>query len=191
MFQIFRAHVDKFIEIDDQEFKKISSFFRVKRFRKKEDLMTAGEICRYHFFVLKGCLRKFYITSKGSEQTTEFAIENWWLTDNMVYEHQLRTDFSIQAVENSEVLVIEHQDQERLLKEYPVMERYFRYVYQRSYAAAQMRVRYIYTFSKEEMYLHFLEQQPQFVQRIPQYLIASFLGLTPEYLSEIRAKKIS
>ncbi|MDV3872146.1 cyclic nucleotide-binding protein [Elizabethkingia anophelis] len=185
MFQIFRAHVDKFIEIDDQEFEKISSFFRVKKFRKKEDLVTAGEICRYHFFVLKGCLRKFYITSKGSEQTTEFAIETWWLTDNRAYEHQLRTDFSIQAVENSEVLVIEHQDQERLLKEHPVMERYFRYVYQRSYAAAQMRVRYIYTFSKEEMYLHFLEQQPQFVQRIPQYLIASFLGLTPEYLSEI------
>jgi hypothetical protein len=78
--------------------------------------MTAGEICRYHFFVLKGCLRKFYITSKGSEQTTEFAIETWWLTDNMAYEHQLRTDFSIQAVENSEVLVIEYQDQERLIE---------------------------------------------------------------------------
>ena len=78
--------------------------------------------------------------------------------------------------------MIEYQDQERLLKEHPVMERYFRYVYQRSYAAAQMRIRYIYTFSKEEMYLHFWNSNLSFVQRIPQYLIASFLGLTPEYL---------
>ncbi|WP_407481172.1 Crp/Fnr family transcriptional regulator [Elizabethkingia meningoseptica] len=191
MSNLFRAHLEKFIKINDQEFEEILSFFQIRQFRKKENLITAGELCKYHFFVLKGCLRKFCITSKGTEQTTEFAIETWWLTDNMAYEHQLRTDFSIQAVEKSEILYIEHRDQEKLLEIHPKMERYFRFVYQRAYAATQNRIKYIYNFSKEEIYLHFLEGQPQFVQRIPQYLVASFLGLTPEYLSEIRAKKFS
>ncbi len=96
--------------------KKYFHFFRSGSFVKKKNLITAGETCKYHFFVLKGCIRKFCITPKGTEQTTEFAIETWWLTDNMAYEHQLRTDFSIQAVEKSEILYIEYRDQEKITR---------------------------------------------------------------------------
>src|SRR5690606_7344096 len=91
-------------------------------------------------FVLKGVLRKFFINEKGTEQTTEFAIENWWLTDNLAYEHQLKTGFYIQAVETSEILVITQKSQEQLLAQFPVLERYFRFIYQRAYAASQMRI---------------------------------------------------
>lgn len=140
------------------------------------------------FFVVKGCLRKFFINEKGIEQTTEFAIENWWITDTFSYERQLRSDFFIQAVEKSVILKIDFQAQEALLKKHPVMERYFRMVYQRAYAAAERRIRYLYEYSRVELYLHFSTHYPWFIQRIPQYLIASFLGFTPEYLSEIRAK---
>ena len=153
--------------------------------------MTEGKICKYHFFVLNGCLRKFFINEKGIEQTTEFAIENWWLTDNMAFERELETGFYIQAVEPSTVLCLKRKNQEQLLTRHPAMERYFRFIYQRAYAAAQMRFKYLYSFSKEESYRAFLDKQPQFVQRIPQYLIASYLGFTPEYLSEIRRKQIS
>jgi CRP-like cAMP-binding protein len=188
MLDQFKAHLEKFIEVDDSEFAAISAFFRVEKVRKKENLLVQGAVCKSHYFVLNGCLRKFFVNDKGIEQTTEFAIENWWMTDNLAYEHGLPTEFYIQAVEPSEMLVIDSASQEQLLNEFPKMERYFRFVYQRAYAATQIRIKYLYDFSKEDFYYLLLRQHPEFVQRIPQYLIASFLGFTPEYLSEIRSK---
>jgi CRP-like cAMP-binding protein len=191
MIHLFKTHLEKFIEINDQEFLEIMTFFDVKTIKKKENLVAEGAICKSHYFVLYGCLRKFFINNKGVEQTTEFAIENWWITDNLAYEHRLPTEFYIQAVEPSEILIINRESQEELLIKFPKMERYFRFIYQRAYAAAQVRIKYLYDFTKEEFYEHLCKSQPEFVQRIPQYLIASFLGFTPEYLSEIRNKNRS
>lgn len=191
MSQIFRQHLEKFIKINDDDFEKIVSFFEVKTFAKKVNLLEEGQICKYNYFVLNGLLRKFFINEKGTEQITEFAIETWWMTDNISYEHKLPSEFYIQTVERSEILVISNDSQEKLLEEFPVMERYFRFVYQRAYAANQMRVKYIFSLSKEEFYFNLLKKQPAFVQRVPQYLIASFLGFTPEYLSEIRKRIVS
>ena len=191
MSEIFKAHLKKFIEINDSEFSDIISFFQISNVRKKENLLVEGQICKSHYFVLNGCLRKFFINEKGLEQTTEFAIENWWITDNIAYEHRQVTEFYIQAVETSKILTIDSYSQEKLLIEFPKMERYFRFVYQRAYSASQLRIKYLYSFSKEEFYHHLNKNHPEFVQRIPQYLIASFLGFTPEYLSEIKNKKRS
>lgn len=191
MSEIFKNHLEKFIEIDERELSDILAFFQIKKIKKKENLLVEGQICKSHYFVLNGCLRKFFINGKGIEQTTEFAIENWWMTDDFAFERGLSTEFYIQAVENSEILVIDRDAQEKLLIEFPKMERYFRFIYQRAYAATQMRIKYLYDFSKEEFYEHLCKGHPEFVQRIPQYLIASFLGFTPEYLSEIRNKKRS
>lgn len=186
--ETFKAHLDKFITINDEEFASVLSFFYAIEVKKKHVLMHDGEICKSMFFVVSGCLRKFFMNEKGVEQTTEFAIENWWMTDTFAYERQVASNFCIQSVEKSIILVISFQRQEELLKKHPLMERYFRMVYQRAYAAAERRIRYLYEFSREELYVHFSTQYPWFIQRIPQYLIASFLGFTPEYLSAIRAK---
>jgi CRP-like cAMP-binding protein len=188
MSAILKNHLQNFIEINSDEFAEISKYFTPVTARKKENLLEEGEVCRSHFFVVKGCLRKFFINEKGLEQTTEFAIENWWITDVLAYEKQLPTTFYIQAVEPSEILVIDYASQEALLQHVPKMERYFRFVYQRAYAASQMRIKYLYDYSREDLYHNFNERYPEFVQRIPQYLLASFLGFTPEYLSEIRGK---
>lgn len=188
MSQTFRNHIDRFTKISDEEFLAVLSFFQLQHVKKKENLLIEGKICKYHFFVLKGCLRKFFVNEKGIEQTTEFAIENWWITDNIAFERRLPTEFYIQAVENSEVLQIDHSSQEKLLMSFPKMERYFRYIYQHAYAASQMRIKFLYDLSKEEMFHHFNQRFPEFIRRIPQHLIASFLGFTPEYLSEIRKK---
>ncbi|MFC3160989.1 cAMP-binding domain of CRP or a regulatory subunit of cAMP-dependent protein kinases [Chryseobacterium arachidis] len=186
--ETFKAHLDKFITISDEEFTSVLSFFEVREVKKKQDLILSQEVCRSMFFVVKGCLRKFFVNEKGVEQTTEFAIENWWMTDTFAYERQIKTDFCIQAVEKSIILEINLQTQEELLKKHPVMERYFRMIYQRAYAASERRIRYLYEMTREELYINFSTLYPWFIQRIPQYLIASFLGFTPEYLSEIRAK---
>jgi CRP-like cAMP-binding protein len=188
MSELFKHHIAKFVQLTDEEFSGIFSFFQSQAVRKKENLLVEGNVCKYHYFVLGGCLRKFFVNQKGMEQTTEFAIENWWITDNIAYERRLPTEFYIQAVERSEVLRIDLHSQEKLLIAFPKMERYFRFIYQRAYAASQMRIKYLYDFSKEEIYEHLNSHFPEFIQRIPQHLIASFLGFTPEYLSEIRKK---
>lgn len=188
MTDLFKKHIEKFIVINEEEFSEVLSFFQVEQVQKKQNLMMEGQVCKYHYFVLKGCLRKFFVNEKGIEQTTEFAIENWWLTDNKAFEQRLPTEFFIQAVEHSEVLRIDNLSQEQLLQAFPKMERYFRFIYQRAFAASQMRIKYLYGLSKEAFYHHLNEQHPEFVQRMPQYLIASYLGFTPEYLSEIRKK---
>ena len=191
MAETLRNHLEKFIKIDDEEFAGILSFFQMQAVKRKENLLMEGNICKYHYFVMTGCLRKFFVNEKGIEQTTDFAIENWWITDHLSYERKLPSQFYIQAVESSSILRIDNHLQEKLLLAHPKMERYFRFIYQRAYAASQMRIKYLYNFSKEEFFNHFNTSFPEFVQRIPQYLIASYLGLTPEYLSEIKKKSRS
>lgn len=191
MLNIFRKHIEKFAQVSDDEFEEIKNFFETKDVARKENLLEEGHLCKHHYFVVNGLLRKFFINEKGIEQTTEFAIETWWLTDNFAYEHKIPSEFYIQAVEKSTILYISKANQEQLLKAFPIMERYFRFIYQRAYAAAERRIKYLFSLSKEEFYLQAIRNHPEFVQRVPQYLIASYLGFTPEYLSEIRKRYIS
>jgi CRP/FNR family transcriptional regulator len=185
------THIQKFIEITDEDASKIATFFEVKNIKKKENVLQTGEVCKHIYFVVKGCLRLFFIDEKGVEQTTQFAIENWWISDYMSFQNQLPADFYIQAVEQIELLRISFANQEQMLQAFPIMERYFRLVHQKAFAASQLRSKYQHTYSKEEQFLHFNKRFPEFIQRVPQYLLASYLGFTPEYLSEIRKKFIS
>lgn len=191
MLEQFKKHLDKFIKISEDEFACISGYFEHQTLKKKENVLTEGQICKASYFVLDGILRKFFINEKGVQQTTEFAIENWWMTETFSYINQTPTEFYIQAVLPAEVLVIRQHALDDLLEKHPVMEKYFRMVYQKAYAAAQMRVKMLYEHSREELYRQFLKNQPAFLQRVPQYLVASYLGFTPEYLSEIRKKNFS
>lgn len=191
MSNVLKAHLSKFIVIDDDEFADILSYFEVQNARKKENLLIEGAVCKRHYFVIKGILRKFFVTDKGVERTTEFAIENWWMTDHFAFEAGSTSQFYIQAVEQAELLAITRNKQAEMLRRHPLMEKYFRCIYQKAYGAAQMRMKFLHDFSREELYHHFRKSQPGFLQRVPQYLVASYLGFTPEYLSEIRRKSIS
>jgi hypothetical protein len=133
----------------------------------------------------------YFLRQNGTEQTIDFAIENWWTSDFMAFQYGSTSQFSIRAVELTEVLCITADRQHELLKLVPELNGYFHLVFQKAYAASQMRFRFLYEFSKEELYQQFNQHYPAFTQRVPQYLLASFLGFTPEYLSEIRKKYIS
>ncbi|AJA69532.1 Crp/Fnr family transcriptional regulator [Myroides odoratimimus] len=185
-------HIEKFVgTLSVPEADSILSYFELIKVKKKEILLEADMLCDKLFFVEVGCLRSYYMKSNGVEQTIDFAIENWWLTDNMAFEQHTNSNFYIQAVEQSEVIVITREQFVLLLEKHPIMEKYYRQVFQRAYAAAQYRVKYLYEFSREELYFHFEERFPEFIQRIPQYLMASYLGFSPEYLSEIKKKRFS
>lgn len=179
-------HITKFVDLSTEEERILPEFFTKKYFRKKENLVEAGSTCRSHFFIMNGCARMFFINEKGVEHTVQFAIENWWITDYTAFQNQTTTDFIIQGVEHTEVLAISYSKQEELFSRFPKIERYFRLIYQRAYAAAQFRTKYLFGYSREEIYHHFTQHFPHFTNRVPQRLLASYLNMTPEYLSEIK-----
>ena len=190
MSQQLIQHIQKLVPLSAEDAVRVLSFFQPIAIRKKENLLEEGKLCKQHYFVVKGCVRMFFTNEKGIEQTTYFALENWWLTDYHSFQSGALSDYTIQAVEHSEVLAISFDKQEELLKQFPVMERYYRIIFQKTTAAAQRRLRLLYELSREELYVQFNQLYPEFVQRIPQYLLASYLGFTPEYLSELRKKTV-
>jgi len=188
MVEAFKKHLAKFGAVSESEEALISTYFQLGSLRKKQTLLKEGSVCKYLYFVAQGCLRMFFVKDNGVEQTTHFAIENWWLADYFSFLQQQPTEFNIQAVEPTHLLAISYPNYERLLQQVPQMEKYFRYIHQRESAAAQRRIKYLYSLSKEELYHSFNDSFPEFIQRVPQYLVASYLGITPEYLSELRKK---
>ncbi|MBS1520497.1 MAG: Crp/Fnr family transcriptional regulator [Bacteroidetes bacterium] len=168
----------------------ILPFFETKTFKKKGILQEEGKRCSSYFFVVKGCLRLFFTDHHGAEQTMQFALENWWITDMDAFRTERQSAYTIQALEEAEVLTITARNYELMLAKLPVMEHYFRLVYERAYAASLLRIRMISRMPKEEIYDLFQSRYPVFIQRIPQKVLASFLGFTPEYLSELRKKKV-
>jgi CRP-like cAMP-binding protein len=191
MSESLKLHIKRYIDITDEEFLDVMAFLKPLDFRKKQNLFKEGEICQSNYFVVKGCLRLFFVNEKGTEQTTQFALENWWIADYFSFSNRTPSAFFVQAVEASSVLAIDFAAQEKMLNDHPVMEKYFRSIHQRAHAASQTRIKYMYSMSREELYHQFNSLYPEFVQRIPQYLLASYLNFTPEYLSEIRSKRIS
>lgn len=182
-------HIRNYVGLSESEARTLLRYVQPLSLKKKDYLFREGDICPANYFVEKGCLRLFFITDKGTEQITQFALENWWISDYMSFGGQIPSDFYLQAIEPTEVWVVNHHTQDELFRELPQLERYFRLLMQRSNAASQQRMKYQYDFSREEQYHHFNERYPAFVQRVPQYMLASYLGFTPEYLSEIRKKK--
>jgi CRP-like cAMP-binding protein len=191
VIQYLATHIKKFCPIEPEKINLLEPYFEQRTFRKKQFLLQEGDRCHEKFFIVKGCVYIYYLRQNGTEQTIDFAIENWWTSDFMAFQRHAPAQFSIRAVETTAVLSITAERQRELLEKVPELNGYFHMVFQRAYAASQVRVRKLYELSKEELYRHFSQDFPEFIQRVPQYLLASFLGFTPEYLSEIRKKYIS
>ncbi|MEZ2339353.1 Crp/Fnr family transcriptional regulator [Mucilaginibacter sp. RCC_168] len=183
-------HIQKITSSHGIEEDSLLPFFETKTFRKKDILQEEDKRCLLYFFVVKGCLRLYFTDYNGVEQTLQFALENWWMTDLNAFRTGQKSGYTIQALEATEVMAITASDYELMLAKFPVIENYFRLVYERAYAASLLRIRMISRMPKDEFYELFQSKYPEFIQRIPQKVLASFLGFTPEYLSELRKKKV-
>lgn len=190
-FGQLKKHIQIFTSISEEEFHDSVKYFKKFSVKKKEMIHKAGTVCTYNYFIISGCIRLFFINEKDVEQIIDFAIENWWLTDLFSYINQQSSEFYIQAVENAIIMKMSKTNEEILCEKNPIFNSYFKQIYQKANAAAQMLSKYLKEFSKEDFYLHFKKNFPEFLQRVPQYLLASYLGFTPEYLSEIRKKEFS
>jgi CRP/FNR family transcriptional regulator len=189
MYNALFNHINKFTDLNIEEQEILASMLKTESFKKKAFLHEAGATCRANYFVVKGCLRLYFIDIKGAEQTTQFAIENWWISDLTSYLFLKPSDFYIQAAESTEVIIIEQHHYDELFERLPKLEKYFRSIFQKLHQASQIRIKYLYSQTAEERYTNFNKSFPEFVQRVPQYMLASYLGFTPEFLSKIRAKK--
>jgi CRP-like cAMP-binding protein len=164
----------------------IQSLVHPRKLKKGEFLVRAGEVCRYGAFVTKGFLRSYVIDGKGKEHIIQFAPENWWISDKAGMSEGVPSTFFIDAVEDSEVLLIELAGHMTLLEKLPGFAESFRAGMQRRAIAKDHRIISSLTSTAEQRYSDFLETYPGIAQRVPQHMLASYLGITPETVSRIR-----
>jgi CRP-like cAMP-binding protein len=186
MFEVLFNNIRQKIEITEKEEEICRSLFIPKKLRKRQYLLQQGDVSKYTAFVEKGLLRSYVIDDKGSELIMQFAPEGWWIGDMYSSITGEPAEHSIDAIEDSELLLLTNQAREQLLQEAPVFERFFRLLLQNSFIALQRRLKGNIILTAEEKYKNFISLYPNIVQRVPQHNIASFLGITPESLSRIR-----
>lgn len=186
MFNELFQQLEEKIELIEKDKICIPGFFEPKKLRKRQFLLQEGDYCKNLTFVSKGALKSYTIDDKGQEHISLLAWEGWWVSDFKSFICDEKAILSIDAIEDSEVLLLSRSNYEKLLIEIPAMERYFRILYQNSLITKDRRLISSNTYTAEEKYLQLIKIYPFISQRIPQNLIASYLGLTPETISRIK-----
>lgn len=188
MFDLLLSHIQNKVDLPEEQRNQIMSFFTPKKLRKKQYLLQESDICKCLSFVSKGLLKSYVLDEKGNERINMFAFEGWWISDFNSFIHQENAVLNIDAVEETEVLMITLDDYERMMVEIPVMDRYFRILYQNSLVTKDYRLMVSNSFTAEEKYMQLAQRSPEIIKRVPHNLIASYLGLAPETVSRIRKK---
>jgi CRP/FNR family cyclic AMP-dependent transcriptional regulator len=183
------AHVQKRVELSPAEQRQFTSLLQVRKLLRRQFLVQAGEVCKYESFVVKGCLRSFYQDTKGNEHTLHFAIEDWWISDFSSFLTGAPAQRHVEALEPCTVLQIDKPGLEQLYQEVPAFERFFRLLHQQACLAQDQRILNGISLTGAERYEAFVGKYPALVQRIPQKYLASYLGITPVFLSQIRSRK--
>jgi len=184
------SNIAKHISLDQSETDYFISLLKTKNVRKKEFLLQAGQPCIVINYVHAGVLRSFYKDNNADEVTIMFAVADWWITDMPCFINQNSAMTSIEAIDDSTVFQLTKEDLDILYARVPKFERFFRILMQNSYIREQLRILQNLSLSAEERYAKFLEKYPAIALQLTQKQIASYLGITPEFLSTIR-KKIS
>lgn len=186
MFELLHKKVSEIINISEEEFNFCRTLFTPRRLRKKQYLLQEGDVGKYQAFVEKGILRSYTIDDKGSEHILQIASEGWWIADLYSFLTEEPSRFNIDAIEDAEVLLINKTSWNLLMQDVPQFERYFRILMQNHLVATQRRLMQSLSETAEEKYTKFLNTFPTCVQRMPQHMIASYLGITRETLSRLR-----
>ncbi|MFP8892774.1 Crp/Fnr family transcriptional regulator [Chryseobacterium cucumeris] len=188
MSDLLFKNISQYINLPEEDFQKFAKPFERKTFKKKEVVLKEGDYCFFEGFVLNGCFKIYYLNENGLEQTLYFAVEGWWITDIDSLINTVPSILNIEALEDSEVLMISRKDKENLYKTMPQIEKLFRIMNQKSSVALQRRILSLTGKTADKRYLEFLEKYPGLEQRITQQQVASYLGITHEFLSKIRRK---
>lgn len=191
MFDVLFSHIEHKVALSDAEKSAIAAFFTFKKIRKKQFILEEGDICMHLFFVNKGLIKSYRLDEKGNEHISLFGWEGWWISDFNSYINQQPATLYIDAVEDTELFLLSRAAYEQLTLDVPIMDRYFRLLYQNSLVTKDERLISSNSYSAEEKFQRLIQSNPEIMQRVPQHLVASYLGLAPETLSRIRKKLAS
>ncbi len=182
---ILRQHIEKISPLTDEEFEYVMSHFIFKKLKKHQFLIQENEAVPYDFFVLKGCLKAYYLDTESKEYIIQFALEDWWITDYQSYFNKTNATLHLDCIENTEVLCLSLENREKLCSEMHVIEHFFRKKSNSGYVALQQRILSMLNSNAKERYEKLLLQYPVLFQKVPKSLIASYLGVSRETLSRL------
>jgi CRP-like cAMP-binding protein len=186
MNELLHRNVEKRVGLTKKEWSLWDRFFVPRSVRKRQFLFQAGEVCSLFAFVNSGCLRQYSTDARGEEHVIQFAIRDWWIGDIQSFLTGEPAAYSIDALEDSEVLLIDKTSREKLLETAPRADRFFRLLMESHFVAINRRIDAHLRSSAEERYLAFQKTYPALVEEIPLHQVASYLGITPQSLSRIR-----
>ncbi|NTS39916.1 Crp/Fnr family transcriptional regulator [Flavisolibacter sp. BT320] len=186
MYERLYQNITDKIALTEEEFAYCKTLFQPRKLRRKQYLLQEGDVCRYQAFVEKGMLRSFTISDRGTEHILQFAPEDWWIADLSSYLTGEPSRFNIEAMEACEVLLLDRPSWDTLLQRIPRFEHFFRVLIQNNLIATQKRLLHSLSETAEEKYNRFLDTYPACRQRVPQHMIASYIGVSRETLSRLR-----
>ena len=181
-------NIKRYVSLQEDDEKQFADIVRTTKIKRRQFIVQPNFICSHQTYVLKGAFRSYFMSDEGTEHTIQFAIEDWFISDFNSYLSQSPASLFVEALEDSTVQQISYEDVENLCSQNPKFERFFRLVAQKSFAFSQRRVLSNLGKSAEERYIEFFELYPSIVQRVPQYALASYLGMSAEFLSKIRKR---
>jgi len=184
--EILINHIKKYIDLTYQEELMLLEKIILRKYLKGQFVIQEGDVCRNDSYVISGCLVTFCVDGSGREHVLNFAIENWWTADFGSFIKQSPAKYNVKCIENTVLAQISHNDYEELFVKIPKLERFLRLLVQKEYVDAENRVIDNFMLTAKERYVIFCKRFPEIEQRVPQYLIASYLGITKEFLSKIR-----
>jgi len=182
------ANIKRYVTLNKEETERLRAIIRTTKIRKRQFIDQPNYVCQYRNYVVKGAFRSYFIDADGKEHTVQIAIEDWFVSDFYSYITQTPATLFVEALEDSVILQMTYDDIEGLCKEIHALSEYFRITTERAFAFSRKRALSNLSMSAEERYLELLERYPNIVKRVPQRVIASYLGFTPEFLSKIRKK---
>ena len=186
MSDLLYKKIASITSLNEEDFACFKTLFVVKKLRKRQYFLQEGDVCKYQAFVVKGLLRSYTVDEKGSEHILQFASEGWWMADLSSYLTNEPSFLNIDALEDVELLLLTKPSWEQAMEKIPALEHYFRIIIQNHLVSTQKRLLQSLAETAEEKYNRFLATYPECVQRVPQHMVASYLGVSRETLSRIR-----
>ncbi|WP_299895454.1 Crp/Fnr family transcriptional regulator [uncultured Aquimarina sp.] len=185
-FESILAHIKRKISLTDSEEELFVSKLKRRRYLKGHYIVQEGDIYKYQTFIISGKVKTFYMGDDGNEHIAMFGMADWWVGDLCSFSTRTPAIFNTQCLDETVVVQINYEDMMELYREIPQMERYFRLIVQAAYGNTTKRIVQNHSMPAKERYLLFSETHPEIIQQIPQYMIASYLGITKEFLSTIK-----
>lgn len=189
-FSSILKYVSRFIDLTEEETSYYISLLRVKKVKKKQLIVQPDFVCNHRTYIIKGVLRSYFLDAEGQDHTMAFGIDDWWIADfNSFFFRQPATLF-VEALEESTLIQISYDDEQELLKKVPKFHDFYRVLAESGYAFLQLRVLSNISLNATERYEVFMKKYPLIAERVPQYTLASYLGISHELLSKIRNRRV-